>query len=351
MMNTNRIKAVKDLIFEKLDQLITHSEGILTATTSSLENDSSMLEAMAHLIQRNTEALVLLLERTDRIQQYLNALSPELVNKRTMDYKSYDRVEIELMGYLYSFLPSRIAVDIGANIGEVSEHLLEVGYQVIAFEPFPPAFTQLNERLSRFKDFQCHQLALGRNNTEAQLHIAKDLTSVNHYKDSTLYSSLLKHSMPNDLQFFDAITVQVRSLESLHHNQEIQEDIGLLKIDAEGFDLEIIRGMGNYRYAVVVAEYWDKNMLFALEGTKNQLDEIVAEMRSRGYHWHIIIHRDEGRNNIGFYCNSPHSIDNSWGNVFFFLDRSVFIQAMDWCSLNLPKTTPRNSSAVIKASM
>ncbi len=80
--------------------------------------------------------------------------------------------------------------------------------------------------------------------------LATDETPDNTYQDASFYNSLTKHSLSEGLVFTDTIPVTVKTLASLHDGEELPKDIGLVKIDTEGFDLEVIKGMGNYRYPV-----------------------------------------------------------------------------------------------------
>jgi hypothetical protein len=61
-------------------------------------------------------------------------------------------------------------------------------------------------------------------------------------------------------------------------------------------------------------------------------------MKQKSYHWHIVIYRIWGEDRISFYSNYQNSVDNSWGNVFFFQDHQTFEQALMWCSAVLPVT-------------
>jgi hypothetical protein len=144
--------------------------------------------------------------------------------------------------------------------------------------------------------------------------------------------------MPDDLVFVDSISVQVRSLASLHDASELPADIGLVKIDTEGYDLQVLRGMGDYRYPVVITEFWDPHIPFGRSATYNRLEDLVEEMKQRDYHWYLTIYRVWGTEGISFYCNHPNSVENSWGNVFFFQDYDVFSQALKWCSTVLAIT-------------
>jgi hypothetical protein len=96
--------------------------------------------------------------------------------------------------------------------------------------------------------------------------------------------------------------------------------------------------MGNYRYPVVVAEFWDQNFPFGRSGAMNQLPDLVNAMKERDYHWHLVIYRIWGSSDVSYYCNSAYSLDNSWGNVFFFQDYQVFHQALLWSASVMPAT-------------
>ncbi len=283
----------------------------------------------------------LILDALQKIQEANQKILEDIHTQKykvIIDQKYFQDLDIELMTYLYSYLPHRRAVDIGANRGDVSSRLLQAGYQVYAFEPFPPVIDKLKNRLGNHPNFQLFPLAIGSENQTQELHIATDETPDNTYQDASFYSSLTKHSLSEGLVFTDTITVTVKTLASLHDAAELPKDIGLVKIDTEGFDLEVIKGMGNYRYPVVVAEFWDQNFPFGRSGAMNKLPDLVNAMKERDYHWHLVIYRIWGSSDVSYYCNSAYSLDNSWGNVFFFQDYHVFHQALLWCASVMPAT-------------
>lgn len=258
--------------------------------------------------------------------------------KVVTDQSYFQDIDIELMVYLYSYVPHHRAIDIGANRGDVSNRLLQAGYEVYAFEPFPPVLEKLTTRLGDNPNFHLFPFAIGSANETRDLHIAADQTEDKIYDDSTFYSSLTKHSLSEGLVFTETLSVPVKTLSSLHETENLPTDIGLVKIDTEGFDLEVIKGMGDCIYPVVVAEFWDANFPFGQSGAMNHLKDMVKEMRERNYRWHIVIYRIWGSHDISYYCNSAYSLDNSWGNVFFFQDYEVFSEALKWCSSVMPAT-------------
>jgi FkbM family methyltransferase len=377
-----RVKAVKDLFLEKLDSLshvqleqIQKLEKLnqldpldfkveqLNKSTEQIRQENSETKRKADLSLQNQAFLLkfsvdivknlqlltedwkqkgdLILNNLLKIQEANQKILEDIHAQKykvIIDQKYFQDLDIELMTYLYSYLPHRLAVDIGANRGDVSSRLLQAGYQVYAFEPFPPVIDKLKNRLGDHPNFRLFPLAIGSENQTQELHIATDETPDNTYQDASFYSSLTKHSLSEGLVFTDTISVTVKTLASLHDAEELPKDIGLVKIDTEGFDLEVIKGMGNYRYPVVVAEFWDQNFPFGRSGAMNQLPDLVNAMKERDYHWHLVIYRIWGSSDVSYYCNSAYSLDNSWGNVFFFQDYQVFHQALLWSASVMPAT-------------
>ena len=324
-----------DLILNTL--LKNHEDSQKTAYQQS----SLILDALQKNAASNHQQIDFILSVIQKIQEDNQKILEDIHAQKykvIIDQKYFQDLDIELMTYLYSYLPHRLAVDIGANRGDVSSRLLQAGYQVYAFEPFPPVIDKLKNRLGDHPNFRLFPLAIGSENQTQELHIATDETPDNTYQDASFYSSLTKHSLSEGLVFTDTISVTVKTLASLHDGEELPKDIGLVKIDTEGFDLEVIKGMGNYRYPVVVAEFWDQNFPFGRSGAMNQLPDLVNAMKARDYHWHLVIYRIWGSSDVSYYCNSAYSLDNSWGNVFFFQDYHVFHQALLWSASVMPAT-------------
>lgn len=311
-----------------------HNDIILDSFQGIYEAYQQQCDAVFGTIQKIQENIHQISEDNRQIFEDIHSQKYKVIT----DQQYFQDLDIELMTYLYSYLPHRLAVDIGANRGDVSSRLLQAGYQVYAFEPFPAVIDKLKNRLGDHPNFRLFPFALGSENQTQELHIATDETPDNTYQDASFYSSLTKHSLSEGLVFTDTIPVTVKTLASLHDAEELPKDIGLVKIDTEGFDLEVIKGMGNYRYPVVVAEFWDQNFPFGRSGAMNQLPDLVNAMKARDYHWHLVIYRIWGSSDVSYYCNSAYSLDNSWGNVFFFQDYQVFHQALLWSASVMPAT-------------
>ena len=313
-----RIEALRHEVKEQADNIMRHIDSARASLQSCTSAISDLRTAQNHI---------------------LSVLDEELVHQVSVESNEYafTNPEIGLMQFLYSYLPSRIAIDIGAHVGDVSRSLLESGYEVYAFEPFPPVYEKLVDSLGQKNHFHPFNFAVGRVETEMPLHIAEDRSAQHTYNDATVFSSLIEHSMPDDLPFTRTVPVSVKTLASLHESGVLPAGVGLLKIDTEGFDMEVIRGMGEHRYPVIGTEFWDTSIPFGQSGLLYTLDSMVQELQQLGYHWHIVLYRVWGRNQTAFYCNHPRAIPNSWGNAFFFRDFSLFSEGQKWCSAVLPR--------------
>ena len=302
-----------DTNFDRFQEVLRRLDLFAGALQCSLENQKTSLSALANIIERG---------RSNVVTSEYGLLNPE----------------VGLLQHLYPYLQSRNALDVGAHVGDVSLRLLETGYTVYAFEPCPPIYERLTSRLQASDEFHGFPVAVGPQDASCQLHIARDLSPGGTYKDSTLFSSLVQHSMRKDLVFTDAIEVPVRSVDSLVRSGDIPAHFGVIKIDTEGYDLEVLRGMSLVECPVVVTEFWDRTLPFGQSGALNNLADQVREMRTRGYLWYIVLYRIDGSYDISFYCNRPESLDNSWGNIVFVRDFEIFNRALHWCEATIPRT-------------
>jgi FkbM family methyltransferase len=267
-------------------------------------------------------------------------LANETVRQVRVETSEYSPVnpELGLMSFLYSHLPGRNALDIGAHIGEVSNCLLNTGYEVYAFEPYPPSYARLTERLKERKAFHPFNLALGAVDGQRPLYLVTDSTNDRRYDDPTVFHTLARHGMPEGLSFHETMPVPVTRLSDLHRRGLVPADISLVSIDTGGYDLEVIRGMDDHRYPVVCVEFWDTQSPFAGNELLYTLESIVREMGRRSYFWYIVVYRVWGQDQAAFFCNHDWPVPGSSGNVFFFRDHDTFQQAQQWCAAVLPRT-------------
>ena len=142
----------------------------------------------------------------------------EYVGKSLYNYGEYGPDETEkIIG-----LASDLCLDIGANIGCISQALVVSGCRVIAFEPQPEVFKLLAENVECEK----YNVALGSFAGTAKMPKV-------YYSVKGNFGGLGIGTK----SIYGSYDVPMRTLDSygLH-------DVGFMKIDVEGFELEVLRG-------------------------------------------------------------------------------------------------------------
>lgn len=142
--------------------------------------------------------------------------------------------------------PGDIFVDIGANIGWFTLLAAARGATVHAFEPFSESLTRLARHVSlnRFSSIQIHPIALGARNETLSLAVAGE-------------GNPGANSLVNASRSFGRVEVPVRTLAGELTAAEARR-VKLVKIDVEGWELEVLRGAQalapHLRNAVFVVE-------------------------------------------------------------------------------------------------
>lgn len=145
-------------------------------------------------------------------------LKDEYVGRSLYNYGEYGPDETEKI----IALADGLCLDIGANIGCISQALVVSGMPVIAFEPQPEVFKVLDENVVCEK----YNVALG-----SVAGVAK-MPKV-YYSAKGNFGGLGIGAK----SIYGSYDVPVRTLDSF----ELQ-DVGFMKIDVEGFELEVLRG-------------------------------------------------------------------------------------------------------------
>jgi FkbM family methyltransferase len=158
-----------------------------------------------------------------------------------LNYES-DKVSGEL-NFLKTFLKNRtggVVIDVGANIGNYSKLVLDINKSVTvyAFEPHPKTFAKLSDAIKR-NNF--HPINAAVSNAEGFLSLYD-----HEAKEGSSHASLYKEVIEN-IHHSKAVEHKVRvcCLGEFAKSKNIQK-IDLLKIDTEGNELNVLRGMSEF---------------------------------------------------------------------------------------------------------
>lgn len=132
------------------------------------------------------------------------------------------------------FEPGDIAIDCGANVGEISRELAERGALVHAFEPNPVAMAILRQRLGSSDKVICIEKAVSDHDGSSRLYLHRhhDDDPLEHSPGSSLVAS--KHNL-DERHFLTVETVDLAS-----YIEGLPRRVKLLKIDVEGLEVLLI---------------------------------------------------------------------------------------------------------------
>ncbi|MBN9600219.1 MAG: FkbM family methyltransferase [Afipia sp.] len=154
-----------------------------------------------------------------------------------------------------------VVFDVGANEGDYANLILGEfeRRKIFCFEPHPKTFARLKSRLSQKEGVVCVQSALGAVAGQMTLY---DYASGEGSSHASLYSSVL--TMQHGADSVSAYDVPVDTIDALRSRLGVSS-LTLLKIDAEGHELECLKGAINSieagRIALVHFEFNEMNVV------------------------------------------------------------------------------------------
>lgn len=157
-------------------------------------------------------------------------------------------------------------VDVGAHVGTWAQHFARTCRQVYAFEPQPTSYGRLCEGVSRagLHNVHCYDVALG-DHGEVDLHIVS--------ADGGGSTSRYRGELGPALSVERVLGAQL--------DDYTFDEIGLIKIDAEGAEGAILRGAGKtletHHYPILLLEAWLHDWYAADRAA------LIAQVEALGY--------------------------------------------------------------------
>lgn len=183
------------------------------------------------------------MNRTELKWKVINSLRHRSWEVRRFD--PFVRLDDYLHYVLFPHLGVNCVIDVGAREGEYATALRNTGYQglIVSFEPVTSSFATLRDRAAHDPDWHVHNLALGDADGEAVINVMRT-TSFSSFR--TPRSEGVEDFVDFGNEFDHVETVHVRRLETMF------EDIAtlvptprlFLKMDTQGWDLEVFKGVG-----------------------------------------------------------------------------------------------------------
>jgi len=228
--------------------------------------------------------------------------------------------EFDIIRKLIPFLKHKTFVDIGAEKGAFSRFLMEHQLTGAIFEPCPKHHAVLMD-LAKSNDSRFYPYAVDSSDRTADFYIASD----DNGEPLDYYHSL--HYLSDDprVNHSKKIPVTCRSLESLLNEGVISEKIGILKIDTEGNDLQVIQGINGVAPEVLICEFFTKGLYAGWDEAEPE-GLISAVKEKLGYDHYLAIKRFNDNELISL--GPSVFLEAQWGNLIF-LEPSLFIKCFD----------------------
>jgi FkbM family methyltransferase len=169
-----------------------------------------------------------------------------------------------------------IAIDCGANVGNIAVKLAKTGIKVYAFEPNPFAFKKLHSRINGFQNLTCINKGVWDRNTTTRLFFHQDAGSNGEFWSfaSSIFSA--KNNVNPDH------SVEVELIDLTEFIEKLDQNIDFLKIDIEGAECEVLekflqKDLQN-KVKLTVVETHDSK----IPGLKEKTDRIRQTIKEKG---------------------------------------------------------------------
>jgi FkbM family methyltransferase len=195
-------------------------------------------------------------------------------SKKTPSYTLIEKFrELVYLRELLEDLKITTVIDVGANEGQFAGDLRNIGFtkKIISFEPAGSPYAILESKVKKDKNWTCFQYALGKENKTMDFYVP----------DDTKLSSLLE----SDLVTTDSghvETVEVKRLDEIIFSifDSVDKEKFLLKIDTQGYDLEVFSG--------------SKGILSRVEGLMSEVSVQPIYNNMVGYKEALAVYEKEG---------------------------------------------------------
>jgi FkbM family methyltransferase len=132
-----------------------------------------------------------------------------------------------------------VVLDVGANAGQYASRIREAGYggRIVSFEPLFEAHAALEGIAATDPNWECRRLALGSEAGSAQINVAG-----NSWSSSLLEMGERHRRSAPESEYVATEKVPVARLDDIRDELMAADDRAWLKLDVQGFELEVLRG-------------------------------------------------------------------------------------------------------------
>lgn len=219
-------------------------------------------------------------------------------------YGEWSELEVDLFHRLLT--PDAVVIEVGANLGLHTVPLAKIAGQVICFEPQRSVFHILcgNLALNNLTNVEAHRLAVGEREETIVIESTDYETSWNYGAFSLAAGFSSEGNFPGNLHCEPAAVI---ALDEFAQTAGL-ERLDLLKVDAEGSELGVLRGAER-----LIAR--TRPTLFVENNKPAKRDDLIEHIRGLGYgcYWY---HTE--RFQVGNYNRVPWKVPGADANMVCF---------------------------------
>lgn len=220
-------------------------------------------------------------------QSFLKLILEKLVKSNIIFYKIAFVIKEKLLDNLFyeedlngiellKISQNKSCIDVGANVGQSIEYFKNKFRKVYAFEPNPKNYKFLKRKYKKNKNILIFDFALGNKTEKKILFIPfwRHLISLHHT------ASFYKNECYSTLKEFlnlkkSSITFKTAKVKVTEMNKFYFKNISFIKIDAEGYEKEILLGMKRILK--------NKNITLLIENSSRSFNFCKKFLKNYGY--------------------------------------------------------------------
>lgn len=169
-------------------------------------------------------------------------------------------------------------IDVGAAVGEYAIELRKEGFKgrILSIEPVASSYALLAKRCARDGMWDCLNVALGGEHGSCQINVAANLVSSSILPIGSLHLNAEPQS-----KYLAVETVEMRRLDDVAEEYGLLEEILALKLDVQGYELEVLGGGERALQAASVVE--TEVSLVELYQGQPLIVDVISYMAERGF--------------------------------------------------------------------
>jgi FkbM family methyltransferase len=175
----------------------------------------------------------------------------ELLKRLNLEIKRWPSSSLKLRKATLDKFGINLLFDVGANIGQYALEMREIGYngKIISFEPLNREFSVLSKKASLDKNWTVFNFAMGSEKGFSEINVANNSIS------SSILMMEERHekSAPNS-KYINKQSIKIERLDDIFSDFCNPSDNVMLKIDTQGFEMEVLFGAKKVLHEISVIQ-------------------------------------------------------------------------------------------------